>query len=149
MTGILETVIGRAWRPMVFGTRRYMAREIYNFLNSLDILSSLHLRFTSYPWETALLINSLHHWWNDKLFTAHRSHLRNHKPFCNLSRREISFTEKVARDLPGAGIERAASIAQKFPTVSNMVRANEKDWESIDGIGKTLAKKYVRLFRGD
>jgi len=54
-----------------------------------------------------------------------------------------SFVRRVASELKGVGWEKSADIAHRFSSVAEMVGATEKDWLSVPGIGKKLAKSIV------
>jgi NAD-dependent DNA ligase len=58
----------------------------------------------------------------------------------------------VAALLPGIGWGKSAAVENKFKTVLDMVAADQRDWETIPGIGPTIAKRAVdslRLRKGE
>jgi ERCC4-type nuclease len=57
--------------------------------------------------------------------------------------RKPSLVRKIAAELPGIGWERSKEIAVKFGSVSNMVVAGVDDWQTVPGIGKSLAQSCV------
>lgn len=147
-SGLLEKIAGRGeWKPIKLGQRTFMAREIYNYLNTMALFQGVYIWFTSNGRQTAILIQSLYHWWNDKPFSAHSSHEKVHTPAVKLRVRKRNIVEKIASELPGIGYEKSRLVGEKFSTVLEMVLANEKDWKSIPGIGKTLSQRIVKLLQ--
>ncbi len=57
--------------------------------------------------------------------------------------RKPSLIRKVAAELPGIGWEKSKGIAVKFGSVAAMVEASVADWETVPGIGKSLAQSSV------
>jgi len=145
-SGILQKYSG-GWKPLHLGNRKFMAREVYNFLNSLAVLKGVIHYCTGNPRETAILIMSLYHWWLDKSFSAHRSHERPHSPFVSLSVRPRSVVERMAQEIPGVGAERARLVAKKFSTPMEMIIATPGDWLTIPGIGKKLSVDIPRALQ--
>jgi len=142
--GILERNSRGRWATIRFGTRTFMAREIYNYLNTLAILSGVHNWFTATPKETTFLIRALLHWWNDKPISGHTSHLKPHLPFCTLRINKRPIVQRMVMELPGLGIEKARLATKKFKTVLDMILATEEDWRDIEGIGDVLSKRIVK-----
>ena len=58
-----------------------------------------------------------------------------------------SLVRRIAAELEGIGWERSGAVAQHFKSVAEMVGADEKEWQKIDGIGKGIAKKVVQSIR--
>jgi DNA integrity scanning protein DisA with diadenylate cyclase activity len=59
------------------------------------------------------------------------------------------LVRRVAAELPLIGWDRSSDVAMTFPSVLAMVLADEKDWQKIKGIGKTIARKVVAALKGD
>ena len=146
--GILETAKAKHWEPIRFGSRSYMAKDIYKYLNTLRICSGIRICRTGTLRETAQLILSLYQWWNDKALDAHRAHMMLHIPSASLNTKNIPIVRILAeRVLPGIGKEKAKLVFKRFKSVLEMVTASEKDWREIEGIGKTLARRMTRLLQ--
>ncbi len=147
-SGLLEIYSHGEWAPLTLGSRGFMAREIYNFINSLTIFAGVLPWVTSSPRETVVLVTSLWHWWNDKGFYSHVSHRRAHRPFVNIGvMQQKSLVFKMALEIPGIGPERAVDVAKQFPTVMDMVLASEGEWRGIPGFGEVLGGRIPRLLQ--
>ena len=143
-TGILKE-----WkRDVMLGSRRFGAKEVFGYLNTLQIRRGIYLWRTHTPRETAQLVLVLYGWWTKKNLDQHLSYLAQHKEFADLCTKQKPFIERVATELPGVGRERAKEVLKHFKTLKQMVEATEKDWMSIDGIGKTLAKNIREIIHG-
>jgi len=59
-----------------------------------------------------------------------------------------SLIRRVAKELDGIGWGRSGDVAGKFPSVKAMVDATEKDWMSIPGVGRLIARKTVNSLNG-
>ena len=141
--GIIEMRNGSVWMPHQ-GTARhpFTYRELEAFLTTLEIRAGVHLRRTVDRPETAALVHALYRWWTSKPLEDHGSHLAMHSAMrdSNLIYKP-TLKRRVAAELPGVGVERSGAVADHFPSVKAMVEAEVKEWETIPGIGKTLARK--------
>lgn len=147
-TGLLETYSHGEWLPLTLGSRGFMAREIYNFINSLTIFAGVLSWVTANPRETMTLTTSLWHWWNDKGFYSHVSYRKAHRPFVNIGvMQQKSLVFKMAMEIPGVGPERAVDVAKRFPTVMDMVLAGTEEWRSIPGFGEVLGERIPKLLQ--
>ena len=62
---------------------------------------------------------------------------------------KASLVRRVAATLSGIGWERSGDVALKFGTVKEMMEAGPAEWETIRGVGKTLARRAYDQLRGD
>jgi len=141
--GRLMVPRGKTWRGMTLGNRSYMLRELNNFLNTLDILAGVHTRITNGKMHTAMLITHLYKWWQKP---DHKSHLAIHKhrfPGEGVLLTKPSLLRRVSSEIKGIGWGRSKAVTGHFDSVRQMVNAEVKEWESIKGIGKKLAKQAV------
>lgn len=145
--GILEIPRRGKWYPVSLGARRFMAKELWSYLNTLQVLAGVHIWRTGTARETAQWIVNLYHWWNNKPMDAHKSHTLQHTPYAQLSTKRPSLLQRVAAQLPGVGFGKSKRIAGRFETVTDMVLASETDWISIEGIGKTLTKRIMEALQ--
>jgi ERCC4-type nuclease len=149
--GVLEKLKGRkrrAWKPVILGQRRYMARELDSFLNTLQMKVGVLVRESGTARHTAMIIRNLYGWFQKD---EHISHLAIHKNRFRdeevlLSRPPL--VRRVAAELDGVGWKRSLEVSKVFPSVLELSQANEKDWESIKGIGKTIARRVVKEIQG-
>lgn len=96
--------------------------------------------------ETAAVIKAL---WDNYQRTDHQSLKTLFKrPPPTISFVQPNIVRRVANELKGVGWGRSKDIADKFQSVSEMVGAGEKDWMSVPGIGKKLARSIVSELKG-
>lgn len=143
-SGILEKPNARGWGPVQLGSRTFMAKEIWSYLNTLQILAGVYIWRSGTARATAQWITNLYHWWNSKPVDAHKSHTAPHIACAQLVNKKLSLVQRVAAELPGVGFGRSKAVANRFGSLLEMVMADEKAWRGIDGIGKTLSKRIVK-----
>ncbi len=145
--GILESMVGNYWVPSTMGERRFMAKEMVAFLNTLAIKVGVQVVYSDNPQETVSLIGTLYHWWNSKSFSQHDSHLSPNKAHKG-DQGQAQFTKpslvrRVAAEIKGIGWGKSKEVAEYFPSVRRMAMASEQEWRSIQGIGKGIAQSAV------
>lgn len=137
-------------RPYRLGPSRNIPyRQFDNYLNSISTQSSCRVKRSISPAETIMQIVDLFNWWQ-KPWSQHQSLkvLRKEPP--KFSFFTPSVRQLVASCLPGIGYEKSMAVAQKFPTITEMVLASPRQWMEIPGIGPTLAKRITKLlFEGE
>jgi ERCC4-type nuclease len=144
--GVLETRAGGEWRAVNLGSRTWMYRDFESFLTTMEMKGGIRIRRTNDRHETARTVAGLYSWWCNKEFEEHRSHLalsRAHQMRDSALLVPPSLRYRVAAELPGLGTMKAGMVAGHFESVRAMVNADEKEWQSLPGIGKTLAKRIV------
>ena len=147
VSGILETWTTRGYTPISLGQRRFMAKEIVGYLNTLSVIAGVHILQSSTQRETVQIIRSLYHWWNDKEWGEHKSHLTQNKSAKRdggtVSLVKPSLLKRVAAELTGVGWGKAAEVDKKFGNVGTMVNAPFPEWMSIPGFGKTMVTRII------
>lgn len=58
------------------------------------------------------------------------------------------LVRRAAKEIDGIGWERSLEVSKRFHTVSSMCAASVRDWESIPGIGKKIARSAVSQLTG-
>lgn len=147
--GLLLTLRGGHWLPVELGSRHYLYREMALYLLSLVIRGGVHVQHTQSRVETVRWLASLDSWWA-KPWSEHRGHLALYHKTGVWPHTFVppSLVRRIAAELPGVGWERSGAVSDHFKSVLEMVRASETDWQEIDGIGKTLAKRIVSALEG-
>ena len=147
-TGLLEVPKGKTWVPASQGSHRFMARDFYNYINTLQVICGVIVVTTYNKQETAKWLDSCYRWWNKK-WEAHKSHLQFHAPV-NPSKRpryvrltRPNLTTLIANQIPGIGVDRAKKLGKVFATPRGLFEASEEELEWIDGIGSVSAKKIM------
>lgn len=142
--GIVEVFRHGKFKPL--GGSTFTSKRIWGYLTALNALTGVILIMTPDMGETALVIEELHQWWNQK-WEKHVSHLMVNKvapPSAYLRPGRPSLLRRMAVELPGVGFERVAIVEKTFGTVQRMFDATEDEWRMLDGIGKVTAKNCWR-----
>ncbi len=147
-TGVLEICNRTGWKTIELGSRCFMMRDVWCYINTLEIKCGVHCTFTSTDHETVKYVTSLYHWWNGKEYTEHRSHLQPNTGIATPLTAH-GLVRRVAAQLKGVGWDkRSATINDRFGSVADMVAASEAEWKTIDGIGTKLSKSIVAELKG-
>lgn len=141
--GMLEKPGRNGWRSVQLGPRRYMAKDIWSYLNTLQVLAGVYVWRSGSARATAQWITNLYHWFNSKPMDAHKSHTAQHVQYAQLSTKKPPLVQRVAAQLPGVGFGKAKAISKRFESLMEMVMATEKDWRGVEGIGKVLANRIM------
>lgn len=145
-TGMLQE-LNHGWKDVTLGEQRFLYRELYLFLCSMERKTPLRVHRSSYPSETVLQIVDLYRWWS-KEWEQHKSH---QGMKINLMESVVKppLTVRVARELKGIGDSKARAVGKKFRSVQEMANAGPDDWIGIDGVGKKLAEQAVKELTGE
>ena len=136
--GTLMRVGGKGkWIAASLGSRRFMARDIFNFFQTLQILCGVIVVQTGNKWESAKWLDSAHGWWS-KEWTAHKSHLQFQRPTAHAQLSKPNLVTRVASQFDGVGWDKARKIGEKF-TLPELMAASTSELMKIDGIGKKIA----------
>lgn len=141
--GILEVPGRNGWRAVSLGARRFMCKELWSFINTLQLLAGVYVWRTGTARATAQWLTNLYHWHGSKPLDAHKSHTAQHIQYAQLSTKQPPLVQRVAAQLPGVGFGKSKNISKRFESLLDMVLASERDWRGIEGIGKVLAKRIV------
>ena len=141
-TGIL--LVGRQRRREAFANNagRFMYRELDNWLTTMEVCGGVKLRRTADRVETARFICDLYGWWS-KPWDDHKAHQAIHTettPYAQFGGR-VPVSRMVAMQLPGVGHDKSLAVIKALPTVAAMAAATVEQWEGIEGIGPTLARR--------
>lgn len=147
--GILETRKGGDWRAVELGSRRWQYRDLESFLTTIEVRGGVHIRRTGNREDTARIVAGLYSWWTAGEFEDHRSHLAlNHATRDVALLTRPTLVRRVAAELPGIGFEKSGMIAGHFDCVKDMVNAEEHEWTTLPGIGKTIARRIISEIHG-
>lgn len=141
--GIMEAPGRNGWRAVQLGTRQFMAKEVWSYLNTLQIMAGIYVWKTGSARATAQWITNLYHWFTNKPIDAHKSHTAQHVQYAALSTKQPPLVQRVAAQLPGVGFSKSKAIAARFGSLIEMIMARDTDWQSIDGIGKKLTNRIL------
>jgi ERCC4-type nuclease len=149
------------WLPYHLGSNPVHYSRVEGFLSTLRGVGFTIDKVPSLP-SAAAWILALYRWWT-RPWTSHRS-LRCFDKTTTTSPALFPFADVVdeaekgklyrraefANDClrgEGVGFVTAEKIARHFPSILAMVCAGEGEWRKVPGVGKTLAARFVKLFR--
>lgn len=151
-SGVLEKLRGKKWVPVHHGSRKYMARDIYNYINTLAVMCNVIPVFTASIQQSGYWMDCTHAWWM-KEWKDHKSHLKFHrqdvmpkKRRAVLLRRPTSF-ERIISGVSGVGFDTATLLQKHFHTPMELALATEEQLLSVKGIGKKIAKMIIKELR--
>lgn len=148
-TGILQIPRGPkgTWVDAGRAHRRMMFRDLQAWITTFTIVAGIHVWRTRNRTETAQTVLGLYRWWRKGYKEHHgwRGFDRSGAPTFVV---DPPLVRRVAKELEGVDWVRSAAVADHFKTVFDMVLADEKEWESIDGIGRIISKRVVKEIRG-
>lgn len=135
---------GERRREAVTGARRYMYRDLDNWLTSMEMLAGICVRRTGERVETARFVADLYGWWQ-KEWKDHHSTSIMHDDWrgqAGIGRIvKPNLIRRMAATLPGIGYQKSELVARRFQTADAMIEADVTDWMQIDGIGKKMAER--------
>ena len=142
--GILEVWSKGGFKALAHGSRRYMAKEIWNYLNTITLTCGVTIIQTSLPHHTGKWLDATYHWWQ-KPWGKHRSQHQAHivDPPAKAYLRRPGIVCRVAKEIPGVGWEKAEALAKHYPTVLDLILTDEEELRVVAGIGKKLAGSIV------
>lgn len=158
ITGDLETLVTKAhplnetiggrWFPVQLGNCTIRYTELDHFICTMQTHTRVHVRTAHTEYETSAEILSIytHHL---KPFDKHHAHQSLYTPQTLATIGKAGLVRKVAACLSGVGWERSGDVALKFRNVLEMCMAVPAEWETIKGIGKTLARRAYDQIRGE
>lgn len=146
-SGVILHPEGKTWKPINQGKRRFMARDVYNFLQSLQVLCGVVIVQTNNKADTGKWLDAAYGWWT-KEWDKHKSHLQFHQPQTHASLRKPSLVTRMIAQLDGVGWDKARKLGEKYLTLEHLMNAGFIEFEEIEGIGVKTAKSiYNQLHR--
>lgn len=147
-TGILQKFRGSGrWSSISHGSRRFMARDVYNFLNTMSVICGLHVVTTANIQESGRWIDSSFAWWS-KPWKRHTSHQQFHVSNLPASINRPNPTTRLALQLDGVGPDKAKALGFAFRTPLDLSLASEDQLRRVPGIGPKLATSIIQQLRG-
>ncbi|MDD4984388.1 MAG: helix-hairpin-helix domain-containing protein [Dehalococcoidales bacterium] len=144
--GMLEVWRRGGWTEYLAGRRQFMAKDIWAYMNTLEIVCGVHCYHCAQPTDTVHYVLALHQWWA-KEYEEHRSHLAPNTGR-DVQLLKATVVRRMAAQLDGVGWERAKAIDQVFGSMEALVRASEGELREVEGIGKKLAASIVNQLHG-
>jgi ERCC4-type nuclease len=147
--GLLEMGVSGSWREVTVGSSRFMADTLEHFLCTTE-LTQVTVRRTSGARESAEQLVSLYHYWNNKLWSEHKSLKVIYTPpnpvvACG----ELPLVRRWAKELHGVGYEKSMAVADRFGSGRVLACAPVQEWVKIPGIGMGIAERAVKEICGE
>jgi len=143
----MQIASGTRWRD----DGHYRYQEFTSWLQTMCMRGGVLLWRTENQEETVAWLRSLHLWWTMREYESHRAHLEYYHPSLvgGITPFEAPTTlQRVAAVLPGIGETRSKAVAGHFSSVKEMSCASVDEWCKIHGVGKTGARKLVKVLGG-
>jgi len=135
-------------KPIYKGSRAFMWRDLQSWLFTMEMLGGVKVRIVRTKREVGMTCLALYRWWTNKTWEEHHAHMAfdtsHQRPLLG----DHNLVTRMAKELEHVGWTKAEKVGQRFKTPKEMVLAQEEDWESIEGIGKTIAERAVKDLRG-
>lgn len=154
-TGVLEVNKRREWVEYTAGRRRFMARDIWVFMNTLQIMCGIHCYHCTKEADTVHYILALHHWWN-KAFADHKGHLQPHTGVTvDISKQTV--LRRCLLQLEGPGWEMSKALDMQYGSVFDLMTAPVDEIANVSygregkkhkRIGKQTARAIVEQLMG-
>lgn len=145
-SGILQWMTHKGlWANAAIGNRAFMYKELDHWLMTMEMRGGMRIVRAYDRHEAVCWLADLYHWWCSKEFEEHKSHLSLNESGAidqNVLVRP-SLVRRMAKELPGVGLDRSAAVAKEFHTPLDMILADESEWRDIEGIGKVTARKIM------
>lgn len=146
--GLLEVYRRSGWQEYRAGQRRFMARDIWTFMNTLQVVCGLHCYHCPRETDTVQYIMALHHWWH-KEYEEHKGHLQPHTGGMKVELHKPTLVRRVVSQLDGVGWGKSKVISQHFKSVSELTAAAPEELMKLDGIGKVLTASIIKQLHGE
>lgn len=138
------TLKARSDKPLTINGKPLTYKAMESFLLTLNTRGGIHVKRTRDQGETVRWISALYHWWTDQDLEDHsglKVLYRHRDDGVWLAR--PTLRRYWAQDCPGIGFDRSVAIEDHFKSARALANADEHEWRSIPGVGKTLASRIV------
>jgi len=136
------------WDVVGGGQRGWMWRGFQSWLMSMSVMGGLRVQQCRNWEDGAAWIKMAYNWFQR---TEHKSHQVVYSGKQLYSDQALlikpSLARRISKELPHVGIAKSKVVAERFPTVEQMVAASEREWAELPGIGKKLANTIWRALR--
>lgn len=143
--GVLMTIKGHEWKPLTLAAKSFQYSELFKYLISMSVKKNVVVFRSMTEDETLCMIAELYRWWQTP-WDKHRS-MDPIKTQTELTFTRVSLLRKIAAELPGIGWTRSLAVDKAFISVQQMVSASVEQWESVEGIGPTMARRVHKALR--
>lgn len=141
-TGVLMKSGRNGWEAATQGSRRFMARDVFNYFNTLAVMCGVIVVTTSNMWESGRWIDACYGWWS-KEWEKHKSHLQFQKPVTHAQLSKPNLVTKIASQFEGVGWDKARKLGVRFKLAEDFLSAGKKELMEVDGIGPKMADSII------
>lgn len=149
-TGILQKRRQDRWEDIYKQGRGFTYRDLQHWYTTIEEHAGFRVVETFDEFQSARWVWTKYTWWTAKEWDEHSALKVFHvppPPVAGLFNRP-NLVRRVAKEFSSIGWDRSIAVADKFKSVREMVNANESDWCSISGIGKTIARSICEEVNG-
>lgn len=148
-TGVIQEQRRGQWVNVQKGGRGFTYRDLDHWLTSIEEQAQFRVVKTFDEYESARWVVTKHSWYVAKGWADHKTLHQFHVPAPpSATFVRPGLVRRVAKELKGVGWDKSIQVAAKFASVRAMANANERDWASIDGVGKTMSRRIVEEIIG-
>lgn len=144
--GVIEVPVKGGWRPMI---QNVLYREVEHYLATLEHECGVNVIYTDSRYETAAWAVSRYKWWQKKKHDAHKAI---YVAPVEADNKRFRFSkagpvETFASILPGVS-KKAYGFGKVFRTIEEVVGADVKKLQEVEGVGAKGAKRIWEWVRG-
>lgn len=138
---VLEWRVNGEWECQTHNasSKPIMYSDFIGRLHTLTEMANVRVIHTDKPITTVQHILALKRWW-DKPWDQHMSLCAIYEPL-PVTMAKPSLKRRFINVIPGIGWERSKAVADHFRSIAAMVAADVKEWATIEGVGKGIAKR--------
>lgn len=134
------------WVDARYGQARAQTYAAWvQWLTSMEVAGGVRIARTASRDESARWIAAMYWWWQ-KPWQQHKSLRVVSEPQHGMFAR-LNDVAKMAAQLPGVGYERALAAGQHFKSPLEMINADVKEWQKVEGVGKKIAMQVCEAIR--
>lgn len=144
-TGILQKARDGRWYDIQRAGRGFTMRDLEHWITTIVEHTGIVVDKTFDEYESARWVIAKYSWWTSKGWEQHDSLKQFHveqPPYATFVK--PSLLRRMAKELDGVRWQKSEAIAKRFRSVRRMACANEREWEEVDGIGRTMADRIVK-----
>lgn len=144
-TSAIQLLRNKRWEDFVIGKKGAHYSYLQGMLATIGALGVRVVRVADEE-EAAVWVAGIYKWWQKPwaehkgLHTFDKSHNLGLLPSLD---KWTKLRAQIAVQFAGIGDDRAVTVARHFKSIAQMLTATEKEWASIPGIGKVIAKSVI------
>jgi ERCC4-type nuclease len=147
VNGELLRLTSYGWRPIDHGRSHWTYLALEHWLSTMRHCGDIVVVEKEDRDATLAWIKAEYTWWTAAEFEEHRAHVA---PYIHKSPHGTrpSPAVRIFAQLPGIGWERASMVARVFGSVAEACKAGDREWQTVPGIGPTIARRAQAALNG-